>query len=96
MNPIESVIEAVGGRANASNICCVSRVTIHKWIKNGSLPRTEYTGKTQYAEKLANNSRGKFTKDWLLEAANPDRLIAANNSLCGQLNHVSEPKHTDA
>ncbi|WP_072064964.1 hypothetical protein [Pluralibacter gergoviae] len=73
MNPVEMAVEAVGGQAAAAKICGKSPVAIHKWVKNARLPRTEYTKKTNYAEKLANASGGKFTAAWLLSAANPDR-----------------------
>lgn len=79
MNPLEIAVEAVGGQAAAARICGKSAVAIHKWVKNGSLPRTEYTKKTDYARRLAQASKGSFTEEWLLKAANPDRetLIAA-------------------
>lgn len=73
MNPVEVAVEAVGGQAAAAKICEKSPVAIHKWVKNGCLPRTEYTKKTNYAEKLADASGGKFTAEWLLSEANPDR-----------------------
>ncbi|MDK9634286.1 hypothetical protein [Enterobacter hormaechei] len=73
MNPVEVAVEAVGGQAAAAKICEKSPVAIHKWVKNGCLPRTEYTKKTNYAEKLADASGGKFTAEWLLCEANPDR-----------------------
>lgn len=79
MNPVELVVEAVGGQVMAAKICGKSAVAIHKWVKNGSLPRTEYTKKTDYARRLAEASKGLFTEEWLLKAANPDRenLIVA-------------------
>ncbi|WP_338506993.1 hypothetical protein VRB95_08450 [Erwinia aphidicola] len=79
MNPVEIAVEAVGGQAMAARLCEKSAVAIHKWVKNGSLPRTEYTRKTDYARRLADASEGKFTAEWLLKEANPDRknLIAA-------------------
>ncbi|MGP3593088.1 hypothetical protein [Vagococcus sp. WN89Y] len=75
MNPVELAVEAVGGQSAAAKICGKSAVAIHKWVKSGRLPRTEYTKKTRYAEMLANASGGKFTAAWLLWEANPDRPI---------------------
>ncbi|EPU8563193.1 helix-turn-helix domain-containing protein [Yersinia ruckeri] len=72
MNPVEFAVEAVGGQTAAAKICGKSPVAIHKWVKNGCLPRTEYTKKTHYAEMLADASSGKFTAIWLLGEANPD------------------------
>lgn len=76
MNPMQIAIEAVGGQTAAAKICGRSNVAIHKWVKNGSLPRTEYTKKTNYSKLLAEHSKGKFTAEWLLDAANPDRKSA--------------------
>ncbi len=76
MNPVEYAVNAVGGQTAAAKICGRTSVAIHKWVKNGSLPRTEYTQKTNYSELLARHSNGSFTAEWLLEAANPDRKAA--------------------
>ncbi len=73
MNPVKYAVDTVGGRSAAAGICNRTAVSIHKWIKKGCLPRTEYTGKTHYAELLAAESKGAFTADWLLSAANPDK-----------------------
>ncbi|WP_316389815.1 helix-turn-helix domain-containing protein [Enterobacter cloacae] len=73
MNAVEIAVDAVGGQTAAAKICGLSPVAVHRWVKNACLPRTEYTKKTEYAELLAANSSGKFTAEWLLENANPDR-----------------------
>lgn len=73
MNPIQLVVNAVGGQSVAAKMCGLSTVAIHKWMKKGVLPRTEYTGKTNYAETLTKATQGRFTKDWLLGVANPDK-----------------------
>lgn len=72
MNPVAIAVDAVGGQASAAKICGKSAVAVHKWVKSGCLPRTEYTKKTNYAEMLAEASGGKFTAEWLLLNANPD------------------------
>jgi hypothetical protein len=73
MNPLRFAVSAVGGQAAAARICGVSSVAVFKWLKRGSLPRTEYTGKTDYSERLAFHAKGAFTAEWLKNSANPDK-----------------------
>lgn len=73
MNPVQVAVTAVGGQTAAAKICGLSVVAVHKWCGKGRLPRTEYTEKTNYAHRLAAAAAGKFTAEWLLNAANPDR-----------------------
>ncbi|AVI36025.1 hypothetical protein CSB68_0787 [Acinetobacter baumannii] len=44
--------------------------------EKGVLPRTDYTGETNYAQILAEHSNGKVTQEWLLDKANPKHLAA--------------------
>jgi hypothetical protein len=73
MSTLKESIAVVGGPAEAAKICSVSIRAIYKWLSKDSLPRTEFTGETGYAEKLANASGGKFTATWLRENAKPDQ-----------------------
>ncbi|MBW5818894.1 hypothetical protein ACVSUJ_22640 [Yersinia enterocolitica] len=73
MNPVQIAVNAVGGQTAAAKLCGLSVVAVHKWTVKGALPRTEYTGKTNYSKLLADASNGKFTVEWLLHAANPDK-----------------------
>ncbi|PJG75570.1 hypothetical protein CVO79_05205, partial [Escherichia coli] len=50
-NTLEDVIKTVRVSV-VSDVCGVSQRAIYKWINNGKLPRTEYTGETNYAEKI--------------------------------------------
>jgi hypothetical protein len=45
--------------------------------EKGSLPRTDYTGETSYAQTLASNSNGLITTDWLMDKANPKHHTVA-------------------
>ena len=49
-----------------ADVCGVSQRAIYKWMDNGKLPRTEYTGETNYAEKIALASNGLFSADAIL------------------------------
>lgn len=69
MITLKDAIEAVGGPEKAAQICGVSARAVYKWLSRRRLPRTEYTGETNYASKLAAHSTSKqFTGGELLES----------------------------
>jgi len=49
---VTSVIESVG-LSRVARACAVSPSAVHKWKSLNRLPRTEWTGETQYARKIA-------------------------------------------
>lgn len=64
-NPISSAIQIVG-LVNLANKLSVSYQAIRKWEVAGRLPRTEWTGETDYASKIEIACDGKVTKAELL------------------------------
>ncbi|GIB64809.1 Cro/Cl family transcriptional regulator [Vibrio cholerae] len=62
---LREAITSIGAQ-KISEVCQVSVRAVYKWCERGVLPRTDYTGETQYAEKIADLSQGKYTKDELL------------------------------
>ena len=74
---MQEAINAVGGRTKASTLLGISYVAVRKMEEKGSLPRTDYTGETSYAQTLANNSNGLIAQDWLMDKANPKNSTAA-------------------
>lgn len=79
MSALRESINKVGGVAKASAICGVSQRAIYKWLTAESLPRTEYTGETDYAARLAASAaeRGNpFDASWLLAEAAPRKSAA--------------------
>lgn len=73
MNSISHAVEKAGGPIAAAKACGITRQAIDKWVAKGCLPRSDYTGETQYAAKLATASGGAFTEQWLLDAASPSK-----------------------
>lgn len=76
MITLKQAIDDAGGAAIAARVCEVSSRAIYKWLASGSLPRTEYTGETDYAARLsaAAAARGKpFEADELKNVAAPKR-----------------------
>ena len=49
---IKQVVKNTGLK-KAAEACGVSQTAVQKWMKNGRLPRTEWTGESRHAEVLA-------------------------------------------
>jgi hypothetical protein len=78
-NAIAFAFEAVGGIGAAAKVCNRSYQALNKWRLASSLPRTDYTGETQYAALLAIAAKKKgneFDAAWLLHASTPQKTAA--------------------
>ena len=64
-NPLERAILLAGGAAAVARACSVSPVAVHKWRQRGRLPRTDWTGETNYAELIAEATNGRITSNEL-------------------------------
>lgn len=71
-NLIEEAITAAGGQARVAVECGVKQPSVFKWAKNGHLPRTDFTGETNYAETISRLTNGKFSKQKLLSTYSPE------------------------
>lgn len=76
MTALKQAIQKAGGVTKAAEACGVSPRAVYKWISAGCLPRTDYTGETQYAYLLASAAEGAFAAEWLLAAASPNKSAA--------------------
>ncbi|SJN14849.1 hypothetical protein CZ787_17205 [Halomonas citrativorans] len=74
MSNVGLAVEQLGGPSAVSIICNVTPQAVRKWVNRGRLPRTEYTGETQHAQRMASASGGAFTAEWLLEHAAPSAI----------------------
>jgi hypothetical protein len=66
---LKTTVDGLGVPVTAS-ICSVSPVAVYKWLKKGRLPRTEWTGETNYAAAIAEASKGtpfECTREQLLQ-----------------------------
>jgi len=75
-NAIAFAFEAVGGIGAAARACGRSYQALNKWRLAASLPRTDYTGETEYAKLLSAAAREKgnpFDADWLLGQSAPQK-----------------------
>ena len=64
-NPVHLAIDLLGGYRRVAEICGVHPRASWAWYKRGKLPRTEATGETTYAEKMA-KAHPKISKKKLL------------------------------
>jgi hypothetical protein len=79
MRPLKKSIDDAGGVPRVAMACGKSPRAVYKWLTADSLPRTEYTGETRYAERIAElaAANGKaFEPAWLLAEAHPKKSVA--------------------
>ncbi|WP_299077720.1 helix-turn-helix domain-containing protein [uncultured Paraglaciecola sp.] len=74
MNYISKVID-LAGLSQTAKACGISYQAVRKWEANQSLPRTEFTDETNYAEKLSALVNNQVTADQLL-SMKPERKSA--------------------
>lgn len=75
MQNIQEPIKDIG-IAEVAKACGVSERAVYKWIANGFLPKTEFFGKTNYAEIIQSISNGKYKARDLLTLSQ-QKLLAA-------------------
>lgn len=72
-NPLQIVFEILGGPTGvlralqAQGIELKTPWAVNKWLRAGRLPRTDYTGETQYAKALEIAVRGQVSAETMLE-----------------------------
>lgn len=66
MTLLKNAVKCVGIGVVAS-ACGISPRAVYKWLKKGSLPKTEFYGRTHYAMTIEELSEGQFGADKLLE-----------------------------
>lgn len=73
MKALKKAIDDAGGAFAVSVACGKTTRAVYKWLASGCLPRTEYTGETNYAEKIAElakaNGKPFKAKQLLAESA---------------------------
>ena len=69
-NALELAIVEAGGQVAVTKACGVSPQAVNRWVANGRLPRTEYSGETQYAQ-IISDLAGGFCADDLLRSLKP-------------------------
>ena len=66
MNHFKSLIDAAGGPESVGKVCGISARAVYKWIERGRMPRTEYSGETEYCALIEEATGGRVTAESLL------------------------------
>ncbi|MGJ8518061.1 hypothetical protein LMG33810_002424 [Carnimonas sp. LMG 33810] len=74
MESLRDLLDKSGGIEASARACGLSPRALYKWASRNSLPRTEYTGETKYAEVLAELSG--IPTDVIRKSFSPSRAIA--------------------
>ncbi len=53
-NDLKGYVKAAGGIREVSVACEVTYEAVRKWVAAGRLPRTDWTGETNYADLICN------------------------------------------
>ena len=66
-NPLVAAIDEIGAKAIAEAVG-VSHQAVYKWRHAGRLPRTEWTGETDYRKAIVRLGKGRWTRAQLLRS----------------------------
>jgi hypothetical protein len=79
MSQLKQAIDDAGGAATVAAACGVSPRAVYKWVASGCLPRTEYTGETDYADRIAAlaSARGEHIVPFELRSSAAPKRTAA-------------------
>ena len=87
-NPIKEAVVLLGGCATTGRLCGVSGKAVIKWCAKGRLPRTEWTGETDYATRISAALKGRVSKKRLLDA----EVFAAEKERRADQKHLGGPR----
>ena len=73
MSTVKQIIHDAGGVSAVAIALDLTDRSIYKWIRKDSLPRSEYTGESNYSAVIAEMC-SHFTKSQILEIGNPRKL----------------------
>lgn len=71
-NLISQAIKIVG-LSKLASICGIRYQSLQKWQAKGRLPRTDWTGETNYASRIEEATKGVITRDQLLNLKRSDQ-----------------------
>lgn len=73
MTTFISIIDDLGVR-KVAEVCGISVRAVYKWRKANALPRTEFTGETNYSAQIAVALNFRFSVEQILETGRPKKI----------------------
>ncbi|MDV7458262.1 hypothetical protein R4643_12310 [Acinetobacter baumannii] len=73
MSTIKEIINDAGGVSTVAFVVQLSERSVYKWIEKNCLPRSEYTGESNYSNSIAQLCEN-FNEQQILEIGNPRNL----------------------
>ena len=80
MTPLEKAIRFLGGYSATARVFGVAYQVIVNWVRRGRLPRTEWTGETDYSARIEKALAGAVTREEILSVRSPTRAIGREAS----------------
>lgn len=80
MTHLEKAIRFLGGYSATARVCGVAYQVVVNWVRRGRLPRTEWTGETDYSSRIEKALAGAVTREELLSVRSPTRAIGREAS----------------
>ena len=74
-NLISKAIDLTG-LTNLAKACGVTYQSVKRWEDKGRVPRTDWTGETDYASRIEEATKGVITRDQLLNLKRNDQSAA--------------------
>ena len=74
-NLISKAIDLTG-LTNLAKACGVTYQSVKRWEAKGRVPRTDWTGETDYASRIEEATKGVITRDQLLNLKRNDQSAA--------------------
>lgn len=74
-NLISKAIDLTG-LTNLAKACGVTYQSVKRWEAKGRVPRTDWTGETDYARCIETATKGQITRDQLLNLKRNDQSAA--------------------
>lgn len=71
-NLISKAIDLTG-LTNLAKACGVTYQSVKRWEAKGRVPRTDWTGETDYASRIEEATKGVITRDQLLNLKRNDQ-----------------------